>query len=394
MASTVCSFFARDATHWLAGATIVVMASVAVAAVDLTPGWALRQALAVGVPTLAGAVLLVVARRLGAHAPSPLAYLLFFAISITSLLGLTQSLTGSHAESTNMVLYGLSFYATSLAYLAATRRIASCPAFTLTNPLFLVTGPVLTTVGSLRHRGLGRRTRYYLPFVILGVFLHQTIATPMTQSFHLVARTDLASSPTFAMIFEVFVYANFCGLSLIVYGIAGVLGIRVPLNFKQPFSATHMIDFWRGWHVSLSTVLKALFHAPLRRDVGSAGAVLAVFLASAMWHGMTFNVLLWGLFHAAIFMLSARLLKTGGHPWLLSLLMVIGIVVGRLLFAESDSERLLTKLHFEFTDFGIVDDVAALSRRTQLSLALAAIFVGVERMSGHRRLFRKRNYRF
>lgn len=172
-----------------------------------------------GVPTLAGAVALVLLRRVDADARRPLAYLLYFAISVTSLLGLTRSLTGSHAESTNMVLYGLSFYATSLAYLVATGRTTACAAFTLTNPLLLITGPILTTVGSLRHRGLGRRTRYYLPFVMLGIFLHQAIATPLTQSFHLITRTDLASSLTFAVIFEVFVHANFCGLSLLVYGI-------------------------------------------------------------------------------------------------------------------------------------------------------------------------------
>ena len=86
----------------------------------------------------------------------------------------------------------------------------------------------------------------------------------------------------FALIFELFLYANFCGLSLMLYGLFGIVGFKVPLNFKQPFSSSNIIEFWRGWHLSLTAVLKTLFYEPLRKNFPPSIALLGVFLASAM----------------------------------------------------------------------------------------------------------------
>ena len=90
--------------------------------------------------------------------------------------------------------------------------------------------------------------------------MFQVVANPLTEFFFLIEKTDAVSSIFFAGIFELFVYMNFCGLSLLIYGIFGLIGYKIPLNFKQPFSSNNIIEFWRGWHTSLSEVLKELFY--------------------------------------------------------------------------------------------------------------------------------------
>ena len=322
-----------------------------------------------------------------------LKYALFFSISITSLLGLTKTLTGSHAESDHLILFGLSFYTASIAYLVANKRLTSRSTFLVSNPLLLITGPMATYTKSMRHWSFLRRFRYFFPYIILGVFLHQAIATPLTNTFSLISLTDAVSSITFAVIFELFVYANFCGLSLAIYGVFGILGLKIPLNFRQPFSATNLVDFWRGWHTSLSSILKDLFYVPTRRIFGTFAGVSAVFLSSAMWHGVTVNFILWGCFHAIFFILSVKLLRRA-IPFVPVILMVIGVVIGRLLFADSDTDRLLTKLLFDYDGFGVLEELRLTPNSSKLALLIITLFVGVEFFFQKHRLFRNRTYKF
>jgi D-alanyl-lipoteichoic acid acyltransferase DltB (MBOAT superfamily) len=320
-------------------------------------------------------------------------YVLFFAISATSVLGLTKTLTGSHATSTNLLLFGLSFYTASLAYIVHSGRLSLNSALLASNPILIITGPIATQFRDIRYRGMRRRIEYFLPYVVLGLFLQQTVATPLTKTFGLLNETDVLSSLAFATIFELFVYANFCGLSLIVFGLAGLAGFKVPLNFRQPFSSTNVIDFWRGWHTSLSTVLKVLFYAPSKKLFGTTAALFAVYLASAMWHGVTLNFLLWGLFHAAMFVLTMRLLRRGLRiPAFLAL--GVAVVIGRMLFADSDSSRLFEKLQFKFVDFTVLYDLYYMPGATKLALGLIIVFVALEILLQTKPYFSQRNYKF
>src|SRR5215468_12334857 len=171
----------------------------------------------------------------------------------------------------------------------------------VSNPLLLITGPIATYFRPIRHYSFKKRFKYFFPYIVVGLFLHQAIATPLTKTFDLIALTDIISSCAFAVIFELFVYANFCGLSLMIFGVCGIIGVRIPLNFRQPFSSTNIVEYWRGWHTSLSIVLKSLFYNPTKRHLGTFPSIFVVYLASAMWHGVTVNFVFWGLFHASVF---------------------------------------------------------------------------------------------
>src|SRR5262249_4275424 len=300
-------------------------------------------------------------------------YVLFFSITITSAFGLTKTLTGSHAESNNIILYGFSFYTVSIAYLLHSKNLSATSIAAVSNPLLLITGPIATCFRSIRHYSFKKRFEYFFPYVLVGLFLHQTIATPLTKAFHLIALTDVISSCVFAVIFELFVYTNFCGLSLLIYGVCGIIGVRVALNFRQPFSSTNIVDYWRAWHISLSIVLKSLFYNPAKRFVGTYAAILLVYLASAMWHGVTANFFLWGLFQASIFILTIVFLRKSAF-FIPFALMIVGVVIGRALFADSDFGRLLEKLSFRYDGFFVLTDLASLSNTTKFALLLGGLF--------------------
>lgn len=336
--------------------------------------------------------MLVGVLRYGQDLPH-LGYLLFFSISLTSLLGFTETLTGSHAESSSIMLYGLSFYTASLAYFMVSReRLGFVHAVKISNPLLLSTGPIALFIRPIKGRKLSARINYFLPFVIVGAFLFRVVATPLTEFFFLLKETDVLSAIVFAIIFEIFVYANFCGLSLVIFGVFGILGYRVPLNFRQPFSSNNLADFWKGWHTSLSSVLKVLFYAPLRSRFSLLWALLGVYLASAFWHGVTFNFLLWGAFHAFLFWVSIRLLKSNIRifPFLI---MVVGVVVGRLIFAESNTEQLLEKLSFQFDGVSAVAQVVNVPNSSLLALLMGGGLIAVEFFFQGSGFVRKRNYK-
>ena len=349
----------------------------------------LAQAL---IPVIACSLIILVAERnrlVKIIAP----YILFFLISFSSVIGLTATLTGSYTYKHSLIFYGLSFYSATLAYHYSKQLIRTNYLLLITNPLLLITGPVMVWFSLNHHKAISTRFHFYFPYVVLGVFLHQTIAAPLTNTFFLISKTDLVSCFTFAFLFEIFVYANFCGLSLAIYGIMGIIGIRIPLNFRQPFSSTNIVDFWRGWHTSLSVALKALFYYPSRKLLGSSTAIYVVFLSSALWHGVTLNFVMWGFFHATLYAVSLILLRRRVAV-LPVVLFLFGVVGGRLLFADANFERLLSKLMLHFNGYEVFGDLLSIPLTSQLACLLGIAFVVAEMIFQKHPLFRQRTYKF
>ena len=96
-------------------------------------------------------------------------------------------------------------------------------------------------------------------------------------------------------------YFDFSGYSDMALGLAGMLGYKLPFNFDSPYLAKGMRDFWRRWHISLSSLLGRLVYIPLggsRRGSGRTYLnLMLVFLVSGIWHGKGLTFLVWGIFH-------------------------------------------------------------------------------------------------
>lgn len=110
------------------------------------------------------------------------------------------------------------------------------------------------------------------------------------------------SAVVLATVFFCFqIYCDFGGYSNIAIGAAQVLGIRLMENFRQPFLALSIRDFWRRWHISLSTWFRDYLYVPLGGSrKGEWRAVfnnMVVFLVSGLWHGAGWHFILWGGLH-------------------------------------------------------------------------------------------------
>ena len=100
------------------------------------------------------------------------------------------------------------------------------------------------------------------------------------------------------------IYLDFDSYSNISIGTARLLGFHLDKNFNSPYLAFNLKDFWRRWHISLSSWLRDYIYIPLGGNrYGTFRKYLnliIVFIISALWHGITLNYLLWGLLHGFI----------------------------------------------------------------------------------------------
>jgi alginate O-acetyltransferase complex protein AlgI len=128
------------------------------------------------------------------------------------------------------------------------------------------------------------------------------------------------------------ILCDFAGYSTIAIGAALCLGFSLPDNFKSPYAAIGFTDFWRRWHIALSTWLRDYLYIPLggnRRGPGRTYLNLMVtMLLGGLWHGANWTFLAWGALHGA-FLAGERWIqqRTGGRRlprnWLITLVLIL-----------------------------------------------------------------------
>lgn len=98
--------------------------------------------------------------------------------------------------------------------------------------------------------------------------------------------------------FAIQIYCDFSSYSDIAIGAAQVMGFKLMINFRQPYFATSVADFWRRWHISLSTWFRDYLYIPLggnrKGKLRGYLNIMIVFLASGLWHGASWNFVVWG----------------------------------------------------------------------------------------------------
>ncbi|MDE7403364.1 MAG: MBOAT family protein [Muribaculaceae bacterium] len=111
-----------------------------------------------------------------------------------------------------------------------------------------------------------------------------------------------------AVFFSFQIYGDFSGYSDMAIGIAKLFGISLMDNFKVPYLSRSIPEFWRRWHISLTTWFRDYLYIPLGGSrVGKHKAVrntFAIFLVSGIWHGANWTFLIWGGYHAMLFLPS------------------------------------------------------------------------------------------
>ncbi|WP_167482923.1 MBOAT family O-acyltransferase [Leptospira mtsangambouensis] len=115
------------------------------------------------------------------------------------------------------------------------------------------------------------------------------------------------------------IYFDFSGYSDMAIGLGRIFGLKFPVNFNFPYSALSIQDFWRRWHISLSTWFRDYLYIPLGGNrIGKTRQffnLILVFFCCGFWHGASWNFLIWGIYHGFFLVLE----RTGYQRILLML---------------------------------------------------------------------------
>lgn len=118
-----------------------------------------------------------------------------------------------------------------------------------------------------------------------------------------------------ALFYTIQIYCDFAGYSYIAVGCAEIFGIKLTQNFKAPYQAVNITEFWRRWHISLSSWLRDYLYIPLggsRKGFGRKCInTMIVFVVCGMWHGAGFQFVVWGILHGLYSIIDSLLQRKG-----------------------------------------------------------------------------------
>ena len=178
------------------------------------------------------------------------------------------------------------------------------------------------------------------------------------------------------------IYFDFSGYSDMAIGLGKMLGFNFKENFNYPYISKSIQEFWRRWHISLSTWFRDYLYIPLGGNRGGKvftyRNLIIVFFITGLWHGASWNFVIWGLFHGLFLILErARVIRTTSWPAFFShLYVLLVVIVGWILFR---TETLMDSFHYLKSMLGMsaVDNQIALiylDYYTGLMLLLGVLF--------------------
>lgn len=181
------------------------------------------------------------------------------------------------------------------------------------------------------------------------------------------------------------IYFDFSGYSDMAIGLGRMFGFKFPENFRYPYQSVSITDFWRRWHITLSTWFKEYLYIPLggnRRGLTrQALNLLIVWSLTGFWHGAGWNFVLWGLYYFVIlfieklFLLKAldKLPKFFRHVYALLL-----IIIGWVIFASDDVSVLLPFLGSMFGANGAIGGMDVYTLLTKAALLVICCIASTE----------------
>lgn len=207
-------------------------------------------------------------------------------------------------------------------------------------------------------------------------------AAQLTDAVYAQSSFDALCAWTGAVCYCLHLYFDFSGYSDMAVGLGLLFGIKLPENFRYPYCADSITDFWRRWHISLSRWFRDYLYIPLggsrKGTLRTMANKLLVFLATGLWHGTGWTFVLWGLWHGVLSCAETALhlpekLK---NRWYGHVYALLAVILGFAVFRAADVSQAGALLSAMLTGFS--PDAAcraalltALSRRTVLLCLLA-----------------------
>ena len=259
----------------------------------------------------------------------------------------------------------------------------------------LIAGPIVR-YGTVKNEL--RKRKFHLEefvtgckFFIVGlgqkVLIANTIARPVDEIF-LIPHDQLSLSIVWfgAIGYTFQIYFDFAGYSNMAIGLGLMVGIKFPLNFNYPYISRSLTEFWRRWHITLSTWFRDYVYIPLggnqKGSIRTYFNLTLVFLLCGIWHGANWTFIAWGLYHG-LFLVIERLgisrivYKT---PYIFGWLYTILVVIcGWVIFRVATLEGALNYLK---SMFGMANPISTGDGRYSIFMylendVLIAIFFGI-----------------
>lgn len=222
----------------------------------------------------------------------------------------------------------------------------------------LIAGPIIRYKDIAHQFGMNRPTGLSaaegLRRFSVGLAKKVLIANEMGRiSDQLFGRSDLDTASAWAAVvcYTLQIYFDFSGYSDMAIGMMKMFGFVVPENFNYPYISQSIKEFWRRWHISLSTWFRDYLYIPLGGNRLGDGRtvfnVMLVFTVSGLWHGASWNFIVWGLWHGFFVIVESygpklRLLDRRPLRHLYALLVVM---VGWVIFRSDDLVQAASLLH-------------------------------------------------
>ena len=191
------------------------------------------------------------------------------------------------------------------------------------------------------HIGLG--LQYFIVGLAQKVMIANVVAPLADHAFGLDGRTlDGLTAWLGAWAYTLQIYFDFCGYSNMAIGLAFLLGFTFPKNFDYPYMAQSITEFWRRWHMSLSSWFRDYVYIPLGGNragrLKTVRNLLIVFFLTGLWHGAAWRFAVWGLYHGAFLILERVGLERALQrlPRLIRHFYALAVVLGGWVIFRSD----------------------------------------------------------
>lgn len=217
------------------------------------------------------------------------------------------------------------------------------------------------------------------------VLLANQMGAVWTQIYALGGDISALMAWTGAAAYTFQIYFDFSGYSDMAIGLGRMFGFKFPENFRYPYESVSITDFWRRWHITLSTWFKEYLYIPLggnRRGLArQALNLLIVWTLTGFWHGAGWNFVMWGLYYFVIlfveklFLLKAldKLPRLFRHAYALLL-----IVIGWVIFASDDVSVMLPYLGSMFGANGALGGMDVYTLLTRAALMVICCVASTE----------------
>ena len=251
----------------------------------------------------------------------------------------------------------------------------------------LIAGPIVRY--SDIEKELKERTHSYDLFAhgvrrfTIGLGKKVLIANVMGEMVNVLGNMNNASVLGYILIaigFTLQIYFDFSGYSDMAIGIGKMLGFNFLENFNYPFIANSITDFWRRWHISLSSFLKDYVYIPLGGNrVGALKQIRNIFVVwflTGFWHGAAWNFIIWGLYFGIILVIEKKFLleflkkhKVISHIYTMFLVIISFVIFNANSFTEV---RLFMKNMFGFNNLPFMNQETIYYLKSYLTMIILA----------------------